>query len=70
MCISCGRNTKSSQVAFGNDTAKIVPSRQPYEGFEWKEISGAGLKLMTQSNDDIRLLVDPLLPGVSDGKEW
>lgn len=46
------------------DVMKKNPSRQAYEGFEWKEISGAGLKLMAQRNDDIRLLVDPLLPGV------
>lgn len=34
------------------------------EGFEWKEISGAGLKLMTQKNDKIKLMADPMLPGI------
>lgn len=40
------------------------PSREPYEGFEWKELSGAGLWLWAQSNEEIRLLADPSLPGI------
>lgn len=40
------------------------PVREPYEGFEWRELSGAGLKLWVQQNEHIRLLADPTLPGV------
>ena len=63
-CISCGYNTKGSNTASGNDTVNVIPSRNPYDGFEWTEISGAGMKLMTQRSENIRLLVDPLLPGI------
>lgn len=38
--------------------------RAPYEGFEWGEITGAGLALEAQHNENIRLLADPGLPGV------
>ncbi len=38
--------------------------RAPYEGFEWGEITGAGLTLRAQHNENIRLLADPELPGV------
>lgn len=38
--------------------------RQAYEGFEWRELSGAGLRLMAQRNDKIRLIADPSLPGI------
>ena len=64
VCTSCNYSNKGSKTASKNDTSVSLSQRQAYEGFEWKEISGAGLKLMAQSNDDIRLLVDPLLPGV------
>lgn len=40
------------------------PSREPYEGFEWKELYGAGLRLWAQSGDDVRLLADPSIPGI------
>lgn len=63
-CISCGYNTKGSNTASGNDTVNVIPSRNPYDGFEWTEISGAGMKLMAQRSENIRLLVDPLLPGI------
>ena len=64
VCASCNYSNKGSKTASKNDTSVSLSQRKPYEGFEWKEISGAGLKLMAQSNDDIRLLIDPLLPGV------
>lgn len=41
-----------------------VSRRQPYDGFEWKELSGAGLRLWVQENEHIRLLADPSLPGI------
>ena len=40
------------------------PSRAPHEGFEWQELTGAGLRLWVQSNDRIRLVADPALPGI------
>lgn len=40
------------------------PSRQAYDGFVWKELNGAGLKLWVQTNDEIRLVADPSLPGI------
>lgn len=35
-----------------------------YEGFRWDTLSGAGLKLWAQANENIRLLIDPSLPGI------
>lgn len=40
-----------------------APSRQAYEGFVWKEITGAGLKLWAQENGQIQLMADTALPG-------
>lgn len=40
------------------------PSRKAYEGFVWKKLSGAGLSLWAQENDEIRLMADPSLPGI------
>lgn len=40
------------------------PSREAYEGFVWKKLSGAGLTLWVQENDEIRLLADSSLPGI------
>ena len=45
------------------------PSRDAHEGFVWRELSGAGLTLWTQENDNIRLIADPLLPGIVMVKE-
>lgn len=40
-------------------------SLQPaFEGFEWTELSGSGLRLMAQRSEEIRLLADPSLPGI------
>lgn len=42
------------------------------DGFEWREMKGAGLKLMALKSDRMRLLADPQLPGVvmvRDGDE-
>lgn len=46
-------------------TGNGSPSRSAYEGFEWTELVGAGLKLMVQRNEDIRLIADPSLPGIA-----
>lgn len=46
------------------DTTLQAPSRPAYEGFRWDTLSGAGLKLWAQANENIRLLIDPSLPGI------
>lgn len=40
------------------------PSREAYEGFVWKSLSGAGLTLQVQESEEIRLIADPSLPGI------
>ena len=45
-------------------TLKNGPSREAHEGFVWKKLSGAGLTLWAQENNDIRLLADSSLPGI------
>lgn len=38
--------------------------RKPYDGFQWNVLTGAGLTLKVQSNENIRLMADPVLPGI------
>ena len=40
------------------------PSRSAYEGFHWEYLSGAGMGCWAQRNASIRLMIDPLLPGL------
>lgn len=35
-----------------------------HEGFEWQKLTGAGVSLMVLKNDRIRLIADPMLPGI------
>lgn len=39
------------------------PSREARAGFEWEEVSGAGLRFWSQRNDRLRVVVDADLPG-------
>ena len=64
-------NRKNQNVLFvkKNREAKTKalnnpPSRKAYEEFAWKELSGAGLTLWAQSNENIRLIADTSLPGI------
>ena len=40
------------------------PSRAAHEGFSWVEVSGAGLRLWAQQNDNLRIVPDETLPGL------
>lgn len=42
----------------------LACGRRAYEGFEWTGLSGAGLQLKVQTNENIRFLADPSLPGI------
>ncbi|WP_418550838.1 hypothetical protein [Prevotella sp.] len=60
---SCGREEKACCKN---------PLRAAKDGFEWREMKGAGLKLMALKGDKMRLLADPQLTGVvmvRDGDE-
>lgn len=60
---SCGREEKACCKN---------PLRAAKDGFEWREMKGAGLKLMVLKGDKMRLLADPQLTGVvmvRDGDE-
>lgn len=62
---ACSGNRKEVKFAETDTIAmNYIPSRKAYEGFEWKELLGAGLKLWYQANDDIRLIADSSLPGI------
>lgn len=37
--------------------------REPYEGFVWEHVSGAGLDFMAQRNDRLHVATDASLPG-------
>lgn len=38
--------------------------RAPYEGFQWMQVKGCGLSFWAQYNGQIRIMVDPAIPGV------
>lgn len=60
---SCGREEKACCKK------RLLTAK---DGFEWREMKGAGLKLMALKSDKMRLLADPQLPGVvmvRDGDE-
>lgn len=38
--------------------------RTAHDGFEWRELTGAGMRLMVRKNEKIRLMADPQLPGI------
>lgn len=66
LCACAGNKKENRSSGADSDTTSVayVPSRKAYGGFEWKELSGAGLKLWYQANDDIRLIADSSLPGI------
>lgn len=44
------------------------PSREPFEGFTWGEVAGAGLRFWAQSNLSIRVITNDSIPGAQI--EW
>jgi hypothetical protein len=39
------------------------PSREGYEGFQWQTVTGAGLRLWAQCNENLRIVTDASIPG-------
>ncbi len=56
------RSDMKTAGAVGQDSLKA--SRPPYERFVWKEVSGAGLRMLAQQNEHMRVMADPSLPGM------
>ncbi len=46
------------------DIKSMKARRTAYEGFEWRKLTGTGMRLMAQKSDKIRLLADGQLPGI------
>lgn len=62
------RNNRNIVFIKDNGASEAVnnePTRKAYDGFVWKQLSGAGLTLWVQENENIRLIADPSLPGIS-----
>lgn len=59
-----GQNVVFVKEENGIAAVNSQPSRKAYDGFVWKELQGAGLKLFVQENENIRLAADSLLPGI------
>lgn len=59
------KNIDVVYVRKDTETINEGPSRDAYEGFVWRKLSGADLTLWVQENDNIRLIADPLLPGIA-----
>lgn len=54
-----------ARISFARSEETVsIPSRKAYEGFEWTELAGAGLRLKAQRNETIRLMADPSIPGI------
>lgn len=47
-----------------SESVNDEPTRKAYDGFIWKKLSGAGLTLWGQENENIRLIADGSLPGI------
>lgn len=46
------------------DIKSMKERRTACEGFEWRKLTGAGIRLMAQKSEKIRLLADGQLPGI------
>lgn len=64
LCACTGNKKEAKSAETDTISTSYILSRKPYDGFEWKELSGAGLKLWYQSGADIRLIADSSLPGI------
>lgn len=63
-CTSTGNKKAGEQPAEDSLAIDYKPSRAPYEGFQWMQVKGCGLSFWAQQNDQIRIMVDPAIPGV------
>lgn len=66
LCACTNTNSKKvgEQPAADSLAINYRPVRAPYEGFQWMQVKGCGLSFWAQYNGQIRIMVDPAIPGV------
>lgn len=62
-CTNTSNKKAGEQLTVDSMTVDYRPARTPYEGFQWKQVKGAGLSFWAQHNEQIRIMVDPAIPG-------
>lgn len=64
LCACSGNKKESKSAQVAEAIQNYTPARKAYDGFAWKELSGGGLNLWYQTNENIRLIADSSLPGI------
>ncbi|MFD2203048.1 hypothetical protein [Shivajiella indica] len=61
---SCQNPPKTQEENVGEELEIIErPIREPYQGFEWEKVSGAGIEFWAQKSDGIQIGISETLPG-------
>lgn len=63
-CTNTSNRKVGEQPAADSLAINYRPVRAPYEGFQWMQVKGCGLSFWAQYNGQIRIMVDPAIPGV------
>lgn len=63
-CTNTSNKKVGEQPAADSLAINYRPVRAPYEGFQWMQVKGCGLSFWAQYNGQIRIMVDPAIPGV------
>lgn len=63
-CTNTSNRKVGEQLAADSLAINYRPVRAPYEGFQWMQVKGCGLSFWAQYNGQIRIMVDPAIPGV------
>lgn len=71
LCLLTACNSSAKKLAADSDIRMEQreafpenPSRKAEEGFQWQTVTGAGLRLWAQSNENLRVVTDASVPGV------
>lgn len=74
LCLLTACNPSSKKQAGDSDIQTELsevfpesPSREAYEGFQWQTVTGAGLRLWAQCNENLRIVTDASIPGA---RKW
>ena len=59
------KNSAKSEKEKTNEQTELseMPNREPYEGFVWEKVSGAGIEFWAQRSDSMQVGISETLPG-------
>lgn len=70
LCLLTACNPSSKKQAGDSDIQTELsevfpenPSKEGYEGFQWQTVTGAGLRLWAQCNENLHIVTDASIPG-------